>query len=259
MASGVTCVVPARLGSTRFFGKLLTSLSGKPLVVHTLERAAEAGCFDRVLCLADSREIGDAVAAHGFDWILTGEAANGTERIARSLEAPALRGANLIVNLQGDEPAFPVEGLRTLAAAIAAEPEAVHVLVHETEPSREDLANPNRVKMAFKSCGTVDGFVRAVPEGARPEAYRLQLGAYAYSRAYLEAYAALPPSGAERELSHEILRAPGLMPLRAHPSRPGASVDVPEDLAAARAALEAIAASTPTNDTMPARLQGAPA
>ena len=274
MPTGVTCVVPARLGSTRFFGKLLTPLFGKPLIVHTLERAREAGCFERVLCLTDSEEIGTAVEEWGFAWALSGEAANGTERIARSLDLPPLRGATRIVNLQGDEPAFPADGLRTLAAALAAEPDAVHLLVHDDEPSPEDLMNRNRVKVAFESCGAFAGFVRTVPKGARAEAYRLQLGAYAYSRATLSRYAALSETPEERALSHEMLRISGTIPLRAHPSRPGASVDVPEDLDAARAALEhrfADAARAPHGISpkadatppppilTPDRLQGAPA
>jgi 3-deoxy-manno-octulosonate cytidylyltransferase (CMP-KDO synthetase) len=245
MSVGVTCVVPARLGSTRFFGKLLTPILGKPVIVHTMERAKGAGVFDRVVCVTDSQEIGELVASQGFEWVLSdsrrGDAANGTERIARAL---GRIDADLIVNLQGDEPAFPEEGLRTLSAALQAEPEAVHILVHEDEPSAEDLANPNRVKVALQSCGAFAGFVRTVPAGARPEAYRLQLGAYAYSRAYLEQYAALPPSVDEIALSHEMLRAPGLATLRAHPSRPGASVDVEDDLIAARAALEALGPAT---------------
>lgn len=241
MSVGVTCVVPARLGSTRFFGKLLTPILGKPVIVHTMERAKSAGVFDRVVCVTDSQEIGTLVASHGFEWVLSGDAANGTERIARALDRI---NADLIVNLQGDEPAFPEEGLRTLSAALQAEPEAVHILVHEDEPSAADLANPNRVKVAFQSCGAFAGFVRAVPAGARPEAYRLQLGAYAYSRSYLEQYATLPASADEIALSHEMLRAPGLATLRAHPSRPGASVDVEDDLIAARAALEALGPAT---------------
>src|SRR5690606_35215871 len=117
MNNGVTCVVPARLGSTRFFRKLLAPIFGKPVIVHTLERALGAGCFARVVCLTDSVEIGEAAAAHGFEWVLSderaGDAANGTERIARALNNPyndplngrrdALQG-DLFVNLQGDEP-----------------------------------------------------------------------------------------------------------------------------------------------------------
>lgn len=279
MRTGVTCVVPARLGSTRFFGKLLTPILGKPVIVHTLERALGAGCFARVVCLTDSVAIGEAVAAHGYEWVLTGDAANGTERIARALDR--LPG-DLFVNLQGDEPAFPEDGLRALATALWAEPEAVHILVHEEEPSDDDLKNLNRVKTAVRADGTVGGFYRTAPAptGRRDEAcliptiatgisYRLQLGAYAYSRAYLERYAALPPSTEETALSHEMLRAPGLAPLRAHPSRPGASVDVEEDLVTARAALETLlrrddAPRATTPETLPiqekqTKLQGAPA
>jgi len=248
MEQGVTCVVPARLGSTRFPGKLLQPLAGKPVVVHALERAAEAACFDRIMCFTDSVEIAEAVSAHGFAFALTGDAANGTERIARHLNAlPA--DSNLIVNLQGDEPAFPVDGLRTLCAALRKHSDLVHLLVHDALPSVGDLANPNRVKVAVDSLGFVRDFVRVVgndgaqggsrsaPTVARDTQYRLQLGAYGYSRAYLARYAALPPSARETELSHEILRAqphqPGWAPLRAHLSKPGASVDVPADLAPA--------------------------
>jgi 3-deoxy-manno-octulosonate cytidylyltransferase (CMP-KDO synthetase) len=259
MQPRVACVVPARLGSTRFFGKLLTPLFGKPVVVHALERAAGAGCFDAVVCLTDSPEIGSVVAEHGFEWVLSGEASNGTERIGKSLAALDALGvdADLFVNLQGDEPAFPEDGLRALCAALRAEPGSVHLLVHEDAPTAEEIANPNRVKAAMDDEGLVAGFFRTAAANrglAGDMAYRLQLGAYGYGRAYLAAYAALPPSAEEIALSHEILRAPGLAPLRAHPARPGASVDVPEDLAAAERAL-----TTATFTERQVRLQGAPA
>lgn len=241
MFSGVTCVVPARLGSTRFFGKPLHPLLGKPLIAHTLERAADAGCFSRIVCLTDSEEIARVAAAHGFDSRLTGEAANGTERIARAL--PLLEG-DLFVNLQGDEPAFPPEGLRTLCRAVRENPEQAHALVHEDPPSFEELANPNRVKAVLDARGFVTAFSREA-DPARAEAYRLQLGAYAYSRDYLERYLAAPVSAAELELSHEMLRDASLAPLRAHFSRPGASVDAPADLERATRALERLSRPEP--------------
>jgi 3-deoxy-manno-octulosonate cytidylyltransferase (CMP-KDO synthetase) len=258
METGVTCVVPARLGSTRFPGKLLQLLGGKPVVVHALERAAEAACFDRIACFTDSLEIAEAVSAAGFHPVLTGEASNGTERIARHLDALP-EDAGLIVNLQGDEPAFPAAGLRLLCAALRKHPDLVHLLVHQDPPSAEELANPNRVKVAVDALGFVRDFTRAAPRqdaGAsqRPPAnardqYRLQLGAYGYSRRYLAGYAALPPSAREAELSHEILRAvphqSGWAPLRAHFSAPGASVDAPADLATALNALNTLTQQQP--------------
>ncbi len=245
MRTGVTCVVPARLGSTRFLGKLLEPIFGKPVVVHTLERAAAAHCFDRVICATESPEIGAAAEAAGFDWVLTGEARNGTERIALALtlDLPALRDAGLIVNLQGDEPAFPAEGLRALCEALQREPANVHLLLHPDAPSPEEIANPNRVKVVVDVERFVTEFTRMPAPSATLQLPRLQMGAYGYHRDYLAAYAALPPSAAELELSHEMLRAPGLAPIRAHLSpvkATGASVDVPDDLIAAREAVHAL-------------------
>src|SRR6185295_18458224 len=99
-----------------------------------MERASEAGCFANVVCFTDSIEIGEAVAEYGFRFVLTGEAANGTERIGRNLDAIE---TDLVVNLQGDEPAFPVQGLMDLCAALQENPEWVHTLVHELDPSTD--------------------------------------------------------------------------------------------------------------------------
>ncbi len=164
MEADVTCVVPARLGSTRFPRKLLRILLGKPVVVHALERASEAGCFAEVVCFTDSIEIGEAVAQHGFRFVLTGEAANGTERIGRNLGEIQ---TELVVNLQGDEPAFPIEGLRSLCRGLQRNPEWVHTLVHEDMPVDADLENPNRVKALLNADGfVVDFFVQASTSSA---------------------------------------------------------------------------------------------
>jgi 3-deoxy-manno-octulosonate cytidylyltransferase (CMP-KDO synthetase) len=256
MQPRVACVVPARLGSTRFFGKLLAPIFGKPVVVHALERARGAGCFDAVVCLTDSPEIGSAVAEHGFPWALSGEARNGTERIGKHLAALDALGvdADLFVNLQGDEPAFPEDGLRALCAALRREPDRVHLLVHDNAPTDEEIANPNRVKVSLDGRNFVTDIVR-LPDPSRPATdYRLQLGAYGYSRAYLDRYALATPAAREIELSHEILRLWNERPVRAHGAPAGASVDAPEDLAAAIAALTT--ATRPERQNSP---QGAPA
>ena len=234
MRPDIACVVPARLGSVRFPGKLLRPLLGKPVVVHALERAAEAECFSEIVCFTDSELIGEAVAAHGFRFVLTGPASNGTERIALNLEA---LHSDRVVDLQGDEPAFPPEGLRVLCAALAANPGWVHTLVHSEPPPVSDLADPNRVKARMDPKGFVLDFVRSA---AGSGDYRLHLGAYAYSKEYLRRYAATPSSERENALSHEMLRRLDLAPVRAHFSPPGASVDVPADLERAEARLRAM-------------------
>jgi 3-deoxy-manno-octulosonate cytidylyltransferase (CMP-KDO synthetase) len=236
MPRPVTCVVPARLGSVRFPRKLLQPLLGKPIIAHTLERASEAGCFDEIICFTDSMEIADIAIAQGFRFFLTGEAANGTDRIAHNLAAIA---TDLVVNLQGDEPAFPIAGLRCLCSALEETPEWAHVLVHAESPTETELADPNRVKTALNEKGFVSDFYRVTP--TRPSAQsRLQLGAYGYSKNFLRRYAALPPSQRELWESHELLRDLNLAPVRAHASTPGASVDVPADLNIALARVMAI-------------------
>jgi len=234
----VACVVPARLDSSRFPGKLLRPLAGIPIVVHTLRRAREADCFGRILCLTDSPEISAAARAAGFEAVLAGEASNGTERIARSLE---VIGSGLIVDLQGDEPVFPPEVLRVLADALRARPDWVHVPVHAGEPSPAVVANPNRVKAGIDAEGFITDFYRVRP--ARPVAVsRLQMGAYGYSRDFLAEYAALPPSPRELAESHELLRELALRPIRAHAShRPCQAVDMPQDMEAALALLPEVA------------------
>lgn len=238
-APSVTCVVPARLDSGRFPGKLVRPLAGVPVVVRALRRAREAGCFERVLCLTDSVEIATLARGDGFEALLGGPARNGTERIALALDAI---GAGLVVDLQGDEPVFPPEALRMLAEALARHPGEVHVPVHAGEVSAEDRADPHRVKAGLDADGFVADFYRDRPR--RPiAAARLQMGAYGYSREFLRAYASLPASERETAEGHELLRDLDLMPIRAHAcSLPSQAVDVPRDMDAALALIPEIAA-----------------
>jgi 3-deoxy-manno-octulosonate cytidylyltransferase (CMP-KDO synthetase) len=239
MTRKVSCVVPARLASTRFPGKMLHPLLGTPIVVHSLRRAHEAGCFDEILCLTDSRAIRDAVTGAGFRAELTGPAANGTDRIGKSRD---LIAHDLVVNLQGDEPAFSPLALRQLYRALILDPENVHVLVHEHAVTLEDLANPNRCKAGLDPDGFVVDFYRRTPraEAARTLAEsRLQMGSYAYGKDYLTRYAQTPVSAQELSESHELMRDLKLAPVRAHACLfPSQAVDLPQDAEKALALLQ---------------------
>jgi 3-deoxy-manno-octulosonate cytidylyltransferase (CMP-KDO synthetase) len=234
----VTCVIPARLDSGRFPGKLLAPLAGVPVVVHALRRAREAGCFARVVCLTDSPEIAAAARADGCEALLGGPARNGTERIARSLEAFA---TDLIVDLQGDEPVFPPEALSLLAEGLRARPDWVHVAVHGASP--EERANRHRVKVGLDAEGFIVDFFREAPR-VPIRAARLQMGAYGYSKEWLRKFAASEPSPRETSESIELLRLADFWPLRAQESpRPCQAIDVPQDMDAALALLGGVAAA----------------
>jgi len=214
---------------------MLHLLLGAPIVVHTLRRAREAGCFDEIVCLTDAREIRDAVEAAGFRALFSGPAANGTDRIGKHLD---LFRNDLIVNLQGDEPAFAPAALRLLAGALAHEPAKVHILVEDRPAHPADLANPNRCKAGLDASGHVLDFYRAAPRVPVADS-RLQFGAYAYAKSFLCQYAELAPSGPEVSISHEMLRDLALAPIRAHAcSWASQAVDVPGDAELALTLLE---------------------
>lgn len=235
MTRKVSCVVPARLASNRFPGKMLHPLLGIPIVVHTLRRAREAGCFDEILCLTDSKDIRDEVVAHGFRAELTGPAANGTERIGKYHDYIS---NDLIVNLQGDEPAFSPHALRILYHALLQEPETVHILVHDHPVGPADLANPNRSKAGLSADGLVLDFYRTEPRRAVAES-RIQMGSYGYNKDWLRKYAQGAASSLELSESHELLRDLDASPVRAHacPFKSQA-VDIPEDAEEALALLQ---------------------
>lgn len=226
----VYCVVPARLASSRLARKMLLPIDGKAMIVRSLEQAQSANCFTGIICLTDSPEIAEVVEAENFDVILTGEADNGTDRIARNLHS--LPG-NYFVNLQGDEPLAPLENLRILARAIVQDSDCAHTLVFNEKPSSEELQNPHRVKLQLREA---DGLVIAAQRNLEPKHIRhernwcLQQGLYAYSRDFLQKYVSLPVSGLELDLRHELLRDLLQCPLKAHKTRfHGISVDCAED------------------------------
>lgn len=229
MTGRVSCVVPARLASNRFPGKMLHPLLGTPIVVHTLRRAREAGCFDEILCLTDSYEIRDTVIEAGFRAEVTGPAASGTDRIGKYHDFIA---HDLIVNLQGDEPVFPPRALRLLHRALLQDPSAVHVLVHDQNVTPEEMGNPHRCKAGLDARGHVLDFFRSAPHipAALLTVSRLQLGGYGYHKDYVRRYAEGAPSALELSESHELLRDLGMAPVQAH-ACPFSSqaVDVAED------------------------------
>jgi 3-deoxy-manno-octulosonate cytidylyltransferase (CMP-KDO synthetase) len=221
-------VIPARIGATRFPGKPLALLRGRPLVLLVLDRARACPVLDRVVVATDSPEIARVVAADGGEAMMTrADHASGTDRAAEvSVRLPDYA---CVVNLQGDEPT-----LDPRAIAAAAEPlvrgEAVLATLAHVEDDAATLRSPDVVKVTVDADGCALDFSRApVPAPALRH-----VGLYAYERATLARFAALPPSARERSARLEQLRALDhgikirvvLTPWRSR------GVDTPADLAA---------------------------
>ena len=226
-------VIPSRYRSTRFPGKALALLAGKPLIQHVYERSVLARSLDRVLVATDDDRILEAVRKFGGEGVLTSpDHASGTDRlaeVARRLEA------GIYVNVQGDEPLVDPRDIDALVEKLRTDPLVGMATLRSPIRTREDLENPNVVKVVCDQAGDALYFSRSpIPhsgDGGVAGTYRHQ-GLYAYRRDFLLEITAAPPGILERLERLEQLRVleagRGIRVLDALGSSIG--VDTPEDL-----------------------------
>jgi 3-deoxy-manno-octulosonate cytidylyltransferase (CMP-KDO synthetase) len=237
----IAVIIPARWAAQRFPGKPLADLAGRPLVAHVVERARRARGVDLVAIATDDERIARAAEAAGALAIMTGPAATGTDRVAEAARRLS-PGADLVVNLQGDEPLIEPGAIETLVAAMEGGAKMA-TLARPLEAG--ELERPQVVKVVTDLAGDALYFSRAaIPHrragGVSPLA-RAHVGIYAFTAAFLQEFAALPPGRLEAEESLEQLRAleHGHRIRVADTAYRGFGVDVPEDLERARAILAA--------------------
>lgn len=219
------------MGSSRFPGKPLVKILGKEMVVRTMECAVRAECFDRIVCATDSEEIAGVVSRAGFEFVLTGPAATGSDRVASAAQA---LGLDLVVNLQGDEPLVEPSVLRDVASALESHPDEWVTVACPLNPAEAELKTV--VKVLVKGDYALD-FTRSVAVEDASRWFQHQ-GIYAYSRRCRGEFSSLPQSEVEKERSLEQMRILGKRPIRIVQSPyPSVSVDVPSDVATVEAAL----------------------
>jgi 3-deoxy-manno-octulosonate cytidylyltransferase (CMP-KDO synthetase) len=243
--SPFTVVIPARMRSTRLPGKMLADVAGKPLVAWVVERAKASGAA-RVVVATDHEDIVRALASSGCETCLTSPAhETGTDRLAEAVGLLGLADADLVVNVQGDEPLIDPRLIRAVAGALAGRPEASIATAAHPIHSAQEFFDPNVVKVVVDAAGFAQYFSRApipyardafaqsrtsLPEGL--PALR-HIGIYAYRVRYLREYAGLAPTPVERFEALEQLRALAhghriAVATWNEPMAPG--VDTPEDL-----------------------------
>ncbi len=203
-------LIPARMASTRLPGKPLADIAGSPMIVHVARRALESG-IARVAVATDSTEIADAVRAAGFEAVMTSTAhQSGSDRIFEALGTLDPQGQiETVVNLQGDlptvEPATVAAAVRALVAGAA---EIGTVAVEITDEAEK--TDPNVTKVVGSPAGQnrlrALYFTRATAPWGEGPLYH-HVGIYAYKRAALERFVALPPSPLEKRERLEQLRA----------------------------------------------------
>ncbi len=242
MVDDVLIIIPARLAATRLPGKPLADIGGEPMIVHVMRRAQAAG-VGRVAVATDAQAIAAAVERAGGVAVMTrADHASGSDRIFEALATLDPDGnVRTVVNLQGDLPTLDPADLHAALALLADRAVDVATLAAEIRKP-EERANPNVVKVV----GSVLApdrlralyFTRATaPYGEGPLYHHI--GLYAYRRAALEKFVAMPPSGLERREKLEQLRLieAGMRIDVALVKSVPLGVDTPADLEAARAIL----------------------
>ena len=242
-------IIPARMAASRLPGKPLADIGGRAMIAHVAERAL-AAAIGPVVVATDSRDIATAVERTGARAVMTrADHVSGSDRIYEALLAvdPGAR-ADIIVNVQGDLPTISAQDIRAALAPLI-DP-AVDIATLAAQISRpEERTNPNVVKVIGSpvDAGRLRAlyFTRATaPYGEGPLYHHI--GLYAYRRAALARFVALPPSVLEKREKLEQLRAieAGMRIDVAIVASVPLGVDTPEDLATAR---EILATGSPNN------------
>ena len=234
-------VIPARYESSRLPGKALADIAGRPMIEHVYRRAAAAKSIASVIVATDDERIHRAVLAFGGTSRMTSRShQSGTDRIAEI--APAL-SADLIVNVQGDEPLVEPAMIDEAVAPFSHDPALMMSTLRRRIEDEAERQNPNVTKVVVDGQGFALYFSRApipfVRTGCAPAPAWRHVGLYVYRRECLLRLAALPPTPMERSEALEQLRAleHGIHIKVVETQFDSVGVDTAEDLARVRAAL----------------------
>ncbi|KAE8732157.1 3-deoxy-manno-octulosonate cytidylyltransferase [Hibiscus syriacus] len=207
----VVGIIPARYASSRFEGKPLVHILGKPMIQRTWERSKLATTLDHLVVATDDEKIAECCRGFGADVIMTSESCqNGAERCYEALEKLEKK-YDIVVNIQGDEPLLEPEIIDGIVKALQAAPDAVFsTAVTSLKP--EDAFDPNRVKCVVDNRGYAIYFSRGlIPFNKSAKVnprfpYLLHLGIQSYDSKFLKLYPKLQPTPLQLEEDLEQLK-----------------------------------------------------
>ncbi len=235
----ITGLIPARYASTRFPGKALVKLLGKPMIQHTYERASQSKILTNLFVVTDDERITRTVHQFGGKSIMTSpEHQSGTDRLA---EAVRNLDTDLVVNIQGDEPVITSEAIENVVGPLVENTEILMTTLAHRIKHPEDLQNPHMGKVVFNQEGWALYFSRSpLPwptpnvnkEFLRQHKYYNTVGLYGYRREFLLMFASLTPTPLEQIERLEQLRAleHGYQIMVRQTEYVPLGVDVPEDI-----------------------------
>ncbi len=243
----VLAVVPARYASTRFPGKIIAPAAGKPVVYHTYLQAQKATLVDEVLIATDAEEVVEALRPYDARVVMTRkDHPSGTDRIA---EIAANTDAEIIVNVQGDEPLIDPKTIDDTVRPLLDDPDLPMSTARNLITLPEQIENPSVVKVVCDVRGYALYFSRwpipyirdAADRGAAATCYWQHVGIYVYRRDFLLRFAKMPQTPLEKLEKLEQLRVleNGLKIAVVDTEYDSVGVDTPEDLERVNALLAA--------------------
>lgn len=211
MNSRIVVIIPARFSSSRLPGKPLLDLGGKPMIRHVYERASQAQ-VDTVLVATDDERIFSVVSGFGGRVIMTArDHLSGTDRVA---EAALTLKADIVINVQGDEPLLDPALIDLVSRPLVEDPSVVMSTVAHPMQAISSSNDPNVVKVVCDRRGNALYFSRSLlpfdrdlANTHRPTPFLRHIGLYAYRADFLQTFTRLPPTELEQRESLEQLRA----------------------------------------------------
>ncbi len=212
MSVRVAVVVPSRFGSSRFAGKPLAMIAGKPMIQRVYESASRATCVSAVVVATDDQRIFDAVRRFGGDVLMTSpENRSGTDRVAEAAEKMGLAAVDIIINVQGDQPLIHPDCFDAVVEPLRRDSTLQMSTLAFAIRDRQEYTNPKDCKVVMDHQGNALYFSRACIPLARDGeqdfiAYK-HLGVYAYTLRFLQTFRNLPTGRLEHIEKLEQLRA----------------------------------------------------
>ncbi len=207
----VVCIIPSRYESTRFPGKPLADLCGKPMIQHVYERVLRARTLSYAAVATDDKRIFAAVQGFGGQAVLTSaKHCCGTDRIAEAVANLGLAENDVVVNIQGDQPLFEPVQIDEVAGPLLADASLPLATLIYRILREEEITHPNAVKVVFDADHFALYFSRATIPCVRdggPADYYKHHGIYAYRKSFLDTFTRLPQGKLERLEALEQLRA----------------------------------------------------
>jgi 3-deoxy-manno-octulosonate cytidylyltransferase (CMP-KDO synthetase) len=227
-------VIPARFASSRFPGKVLAQISSKSMLQHVYERTSLARYLTATIIATDDERVYNAARSFGARVVMTrADHVSGTDRVA---EAASAENAELVVNIQGDEPLIDPAAIDAAILPLAHDPEIVMGTLKKAIEDPREIADPNVVKVVTDRNADAIYFSRCpIPyerDQATPRTHFKHIGLYVYRRDFLMAYSALPVGPLEQAERLEQLRAleNGYRIRVVETEYESLGVDTPEDL-----------------------------